>query len=67
MAREVASHGRLADPRARADVQTIIDRLVRATGLPGLDVVWDIVIDSTINAGTYPGTVMVINSDCSRN
>lgn len=62
MARDVAAHGRVTDAKARADVTMILDRLVRATGYPGLDVVWEIVADTAVNAGTYPGTVMVINS-----
>ena len=62
MARDVAVHGRVADPAARADVALVLERLVRATGYPGLEVVWEIVADTSVNAGTYPGTAMVINS-----
>jgi predicted Zn-dependent protease len=62
LARDVAEHGRLNDPAARADVARVLDRLERATGYPGLDVRWDIVADTTVNAGTYPGMVMVIDA-----
>jgi predicted Zn-dependent protease len=62
MARDLAAHGRVNDPVARRDVATVLDRLVRATGYPDLDVVWEIVADTNVNAGTYPGVVMVINS-----
>jgi len=62
MARDLAAKGRVTDARARADVALVLDRLVRATGYPGLDVVWEIVADTAVNAGTYPGTVMVINA-----
>jgi predicted Zn-dependent protease len=62
MARDVAEHGRVSDPAARADVGMILDRLVRASGYSDLDVVWEIVADTSVNAGTYPGVVMVINA-----
>lgn len=62
LAREVATHGLLDNAAANAQVAAILARITKATGHPSLNVEWAITRDTTVNAGMFPGSVMVIHA-----
>ncbi|AHG93331.1 peptidase M48 Ste24p (plasmid) [Gemmatirosa kalamazoonensis] len=58
----VEHYGVVRDSLWRRDVDMVIRRLVRATGVPNFDVEWQIVGDPEMNASAMPGHVLVVNA-----
>src|SRR5438046_1233332 len=61
IAAQIARYGRISNPRWDPDISSVLSRLQRAVGYPGLLVEYVVVGNAQQNAAAVPGAAVLVN------